>query len=127
VQRKVLISALLIAVGLSIVGGFWGLWEVLHDYIRPHSATARKDLVTVFAFIAAGVFGTLTALAAVGNLYISRRNLQQQRELAAQSAQGAALLKYYEQMEERYLNMVYAAQMPHLAYATWPTHIRRQC
>jgi uncharacterized protein YjbI with pentapeptide repeats len=58
-----------------------GLWGILTDYVRPKTSTDRKDLVNVFVIIAAGVVGSLTALAAVGNLYVARRNLQQQREL----------------------------------------------
>jgi uncharacterized protein YjbI with pentapeptide repeats len=52
---------------------------VLDTYIDPTNATEKKDLVQSFAVVVAGVVGSLSALAAVGNLYISRRNLQQQQ------------------------------------------------
>jgi hypothetical protein len=45
-------------------------------FIKPESPTEKKDLVNVFAVAATGVVATLTAIAAVGNLIISRRNLQ---------------------------------------------------
>jgi hypothetical protein len=119
--RKVLIAATLTAIGLVVVGvGFWWLWGVLTAYIEPKTATDRKDLANIFIVIAAGVVGTLTAIAAVGNLYVSRRNLQQQRELDQdrreeqeraleqqlestrhledQRSQDAALQAYFEQM-----------------------------
>jgi hypothetical protein len=78
---------------------------VLFTFIQPESPTDRKDLVNVFVVLAAGVVGTLTAIAAVGNLYISRRNLQnaqanlqQQRDLDERHAQDDALQAYYKQM-----------------------------
>jgi Pentapeptide repeats (8 copies) len=46
----------------------------------------------------AGLVGSLSALAAVGNLYVSRRNLQQQRELEEQRAQDNALPAYVDQI-----------------------------
>ncbi len=92
--------ALLVLVSL----GVW-LWGVLFTFIQPESPTDRKDLVNVFVVLAAGVVGTLTAIAAVGNLYISRRNLQnaqanlqQQRDLDERHAQDDALQAYYKQM-----------------------------
>jgi uncharacterized protein YjbI with pentapeptide repeats len=74
------------------------LWVVLGIYINPRTATERKDLVQSFAIVVAGVVGSLSALAAVGNLYFSRRNLQQQRELELQRAQEDALPRYLDQM-----------------------------
>jgi len=56
----------------------------LDTYIDPTSATEKKDLVQSFAVVVAGVVGSLSALAAVGNLYISRRNLQQQQRNESQ-------------------------------------------
>ena len=83
--------ALMIVAFLGIV-----LWVVLDIYINPQTATERKDLVQTFAIVVAGVVGSLSALAAVGNFYISRRNLQQQRELEEQRAQEEALLVYLD-------------------------------
>ena len=91
-QRKVLLAVIPIAIGLVVVtsawlGGKW-LWVELETYIRPGTATERKDLANIFVLIAAGVIGALTAIAALGNLYFSRKNLQnaqaalrQQRDL----------------------------------------------
>ena len=84
---------------------FWWLWGVLAGYIQPKTPTDRKEFVNVFVVIAAGVVGTLTAIAAVGNLIISRRNLQnaqatleQQRSLDDRRAQDDALQAYYKQV-----------------------------
>jgi hypothetical protein len=74
------------------------LWGVVVHYVQPRTPSDRKDLVNVFVVIGAGVVGLLTATAAVGNLYISRRNLQQQRDLEAVRAQDDALQAYYKQM-----------------------------
>ena len=106
VQRRAIITALLIAISLAAIGAlFWWLWGVLAGYIQPKTPTDKKDLVNVFVVIAAGVVGTLTAIAAVGNLIISRRNLQnaqatlqQQRDLDEQRAQDDALQDYFKQM-----------------------------
>jgi hypothetical protein len=95
-------GALIVAV--LVLLGDW-LWGVLVDYIQPKTTTQRKDLANIFVVIAVGVVGTLTAIAAVGNLYISRRNLQhaqdtlnQQRELDEGRSQDDALRDYFEQM-----------------------------
>jgi hypothetical protein len=74
------------------------LWGVVAHYVQPRTPSDRKDLVNVFVVIGAGVVGLLTATAAVGNLYISRRNLQQQRDLEAERAQDDALQAYYKQV-----------------------------
>jgi uncharacterized protein YjbI with pentapeptide repeats len=74
------------------------LWRVLDTYIDPTSPTEKKDLVQSFAIVVAGVVGSLSALAAVGYLYVSRRNLQQQRELEEKRAQENALSAYLDQM-----------------------------
>jgi uncharacterized protein YjbI with pentapeptide repeats len=88
----------------SIVGA-WLLWGVLSGYIQPKTPTDKKDLVNIFVLIAAGVVGTLTALAAVVNLYFSRMNLQnaretmhQQRVLNDRQAQDEAIQAYLEEM-----------------------------
>src|SRR5215207_1408040 len=103
VQRKVLIAAVIV-LGLVVVGSIlWWLWGVLDAYIDPKEPTEKKELVNIFVFIAAGVIGSFTAIAAVGNLYISRMNLQtardtlhQQRELDEHHAQDDALQAYYD-------------------------------
>lgn len=111
VQRIAIITALLIAIGLVVAagvyfGGKW-LWGELATYIDPGDATERKELVNIFVVIAVGVVGTLTAIAAVGNLIISRRNLQnaqatlqQQRDLEDRRAQETALQAYLEQITQ---------------------------
>jgi len=106
VQRKFLTAALLVVLGLVLIGGlFWGLWGVLVAYIDPDpkNPTQKKDLVNIFVVIAAGVVGTVTAIAAVGNLIISSRNLQnaqaslqQERDLDDRRAQEDALQAYLE-------------------------------
>jgi hypothetical protein len=103
-KRQVL-WAVGIVIVLLILGsiGVW-LWGVLAGYIQPKTPTDKKDLVNVFVVIAAGVIGLLTATAAVGNLYISRRNLQQQRDLDERRAQEDALQSYFEQMGDLLTN-----------------------
>jgi len=82
---------------LALRGSEW-LWGRLADYIQPSSSTGKKDLVNVFVLIAAGVVGFLTALAAMLNVYMSRKLLRQQRELDEQRAQDEALQNYYERV-----------------------------
>jgi uncharacterized protein YjbI with pentapeptide repeats len=100
---RIAVAASLTVIVLALVGR--SLWRVLFEYIDPATPTERKDLANIFVLIVAGVVGTLTALAAVGNLYISRRNLQnaratlhQQRELDERRAQDDALQSYFEQI-----------------------------
>jgi hypothetical protein len=47
--------------------------------------------------IVAGVIATITAGIDLANLRLTRRNLEQQRELEEQRAQSVALQSYYEQ------------------------------
>jgi uncharacterized protein YjbI with pentapeptide repeats len=100
--RWTVVAAIVLVILLLV--GRW-LWGVLADYVAPKTAADRKDLVSIFVLIAAGVVGALTAIAAVGNLYVSRRNLQnaretlrQQRNLDERRAQDDALQAYYEQI-----------------------------
>jgi uncharacterized protein YjbI with pentapeptide repeats len=90
------VAVILALAVVALLGGV--LWVLLDIYINPRTATERKDLVQSFAIVVAGVIGSLSALAAVGNLYISRRNLQQQRELELERAQEDALPAYLDQM-----------------------------
>jgi uncharacterized protein YjbI with pentapeptide repeats len=104
--KRARITALLLAIGLVVIGVlFWWLWEVFYGFIQPKTPTDRKDQLSVFVLMAAGVVGFLTALAALGNLVISRRNLehaqatlQQQRKLDDRRAQDDALQSYFEQV-----------------------------
>jgi uncharacterized protein YjbI with pentapeptide repeats len=89
--------ALVFLQALSFLAGSW-LWEELVNYVDPRKPSDRKDLINVFVLIGAGVVGFLTAAAAVGNLYISRWNLQQQRILEEERAQDDALQAYYSQL-----------------------------
>lgn len=92
-----ILIALVFLQALFFLAGSW-LWEVLVNYVAPRNPSNRKDVVNVFVLIGAGVVGFLTVTAAVGNLYISRRNLQQQRELEAERSQDDALQAYYTQL-----------------------------
>ena len=85
------------------------LWRVLGTYIDPKTAAERKDLVQSFAVVVAGIVGSLSALAAVGNLYVSRRNLELQwqlehdrgareEQIQALRAQDEALPEYIERI-----------------------------
>jgi ABC-type multidrug transport system fused ATPase/permease subunit len=100
---RIVIAGTLIAFGFDLFGSW--LWQALVDYIRPQTPTDRKDVANILVVIAAGVVGTLTALAALGNLYISRRNLEnaraalrQQRDLDLTRRSAEALQAYFEQM-----------------------------
>jgi uncharacterized protein YjbI with pentapeptide repeats len=107
--------ALLIAVVLCIFwfGRDWWKfligWKALVNYIDPQRATDKKDAVQVYAVIVAGVVAAITASVGLLNLRLTRRNLEQQRELEATrakeqrdlargQAQGTALQAYYEQI-----------------------------
>jgi hypothetical protein len=94
---------LLVAVALGILWFGWDWkaligWRALVDYIDPKNATGRKDAVQVYALIVAGGVAAITAAVGLLNLRLTRRNLEQQRELEAQRAQGTALQAYYEQI-----------------------------
>jgi pentapeptide repeat protein len=95
---------LIVAVALGIWFGLdWKAligWRALVDYIDPKAqgATGRKDALQVYAVMVAGGIAAITAAVGLVNLRLTRRNLEQQRELEAQRAQGTALQAYYEQM-----------------------------
>jgi uncharacterized protein YjbI with pentapeptide repeats len=103
-------AVLLVAVALGFLWFGWDWkaligWRALVDYINPKNATGRKDAVQVYALITAGVVASITAAVGLLNLRLTRKNLEQQRELEAQRAeqqrelaQGNALQAYYEQI-----------------------------
>jgi len=104
-----------LAVTLAVAYGMWLDWEwkamigwkALVNYINPDPAdtTGKKDAVQVYALIVAGVIASITAGVGLLNLRLTRKNLEQQRELETQRgkqqlvlAQGTALQAYYEQI-----------------------------
>jgi uncharacterized protein YjbI with pentapeptide repeats len=113
-RRRLIVVALgvvlLVAVALGIFWFGWdwkGLigWKALVDYIDPKNATGRKDAVQVYALMVAGGVAAITAAVGLANLRLTRKNLEQQRELEEQRAeqqrqltQGTALQAYYEQI-----------------------------
>jgi hypothetical protein len=74
------------------------LWKVLGIYIDPQTASERKYLVQSFVLVVAGGTWLLVGASVVGVLYLSRRNLQHQRDLEGLRAQENALPEYLEQM-----------------------------
>jgi len=93
----------MVAVALGVPWSEWDWkafigWRALVDYINPKGATGRRDVVQVYALIVAGVIASITAAVGLLNLRLTRKNLEQQRELEAQRAQGTALQAYYEQI-----------------------------
>jgi hypothetical protein len=93
---RITVAVVLTLTVVAILGDV--LWWVMGLYIDPKTAQERKDLVQSYAIVVAGVVGSVSALVAVGNLYISRRNLQQQRELEVHQGQDDALRAYLDQM-----------------------------
>jgi hypothetical protein len=92
-----------VALAAGIIQGWWSWksligWRALIDYINPVDATERKEARQVYAVIVAGVIASITAAVGLANLRLTRKNLEQQRELEAERAQGTALQAYYEQM-----------------------------
>src|SRR5215208_84090 len=82
---------LLVAVALGILWFGWDWkaligWSALVDYINPKNATGRKDAVQVYALMVAGVVAAITAAVGLLNLRLTRRNLEQQRNLEAKRA-----------------------------------------
>jgi hypothetical protein len=72
------------------------LWKVLGTYIDPQTATERKYLVPSSAVVVGALL--LVCAGAIGNLYVSRKNLQQERELEGQRVPLEALPAYLDQM-----------------------------
>ncbi len=97
-QRQRIFAAVLAIVAVATVPVL--LWTALSDYINPATATERKDVVNMFVLSAAGLVGSVTAFAAIANLFLSRTNLQQQRDLDDRRAQDDALQNYFGQMGE---------------------------
>jgi uncharacterized protein YjbI with pentapeptide repeats len=90
------VAVLLALTLLALVGVV--LWQVLDIYIDPQTAAERKYLVQSFVIVVAGGTWVLVGAGVVGVLYLSRRNLQQQRELEGLRAQENALPAYLDQM-----------------------------
>jgi uncharacterized protein YjbI with pentapeptide repeats len=97
-KRIILISvAVLLALTVLALLGV-AVWKVLGIYIDPQTAAERKYLLQSFVIVVAGGTWLLVGAGMVVVLYLSRRNLRQQRELQAQSAQQNVLSAYLEQM-----------------------------
>jgi uncharacterized protein YjbI with pentapeptide repeats len=107
-RHKKTVAAAALGIALLVAYGMWLDWEwkamigwkALIGYIDPDpdDATGKKDAVQVYAIIVAGVVAAITAAVGLLNLRLTRKNLEQQRELEAQRAQGTALQAYYEQI-----------------------------
>src|SRR5688572_24464479 len=90
-------TALGLAVTIAVAYGMWLDWEwkamigwkALVGYIDPArgDTTGKKDAVQVYAVIVAGVIASITAAVGLLNLRLTRKNLEQQRELEAQRAE----------------------------------------
>src|SRR5215208_5126605 len=108
VANKTLSVAMALGLAVAVTYGFlfdweWKAmigWKALEGYINPdpEDTTGKKDAVQVYAVIVAGVIASITAAVGLLNLRLTRKNLEQQRELEAQRAQGTALQAYYEQI-----------------------------
>jgi uncharacterized protein YjbI with pentapeptide repeats len=90
------VAVLLAFTVLALLGV--AVWKVLGIYIDPQTAAERKYLLQSFVIVVAGGTWLLVGAGMVVVLYLSRRNLRQQRELQAQSAQQNALSAYLDQM-----------------------------
>jgi uncharacterized protein YjbI with pentapeptide repeats len=124
-HRKVAVGALgglalLIAMALVSSWFGWGWkvligWKPLISYINPQDATDRKDAVQVYAVIVAGVVASITATVGLLNLRLTRRNLEQQRELEAQRAEQQRVLEAQRAEQQRELEAQRAEQQRVLA------------
>ena len=90
------VAVVLALTGVALLGVV--LWKELSIYIDPQTATERKYLVQSFVIVVAGGTWLLVGAGVVGVLYVSRRNLQQQRELEGQRAHESALQAYLDQI-----------------------------
>ena len=90
------VAVLLALTVLALLGV--AVWKVLGIYIDPQTAAERKYLLQSFVIVVAGGTWLLVGAGMAVVLYLSRRNLRQQRELQAQSAQQNALSAYLDQM-----------------------------
>jgi hypothetical protein len=108
VANKTLTVATALGLAVAVTYGFlfdweWKAmigWKALEGYINPDpdDTTGKKDAVQVYVVIVAGVIASITAAVGLANLRLTRKNLEQQRELETQRAQGTALQAYYEQI-----------------------------
>jgi hypothetical protein len=99
-RRKTAIwTGIVIVLGLCVLAaiGIWG-WGVLVGYVEPKDSTGRKDVVQIFAVIAAGVIALIGGIVGIANLFVARRNLQQQRDLEQGRAEEGGMRAYFEQM-----------------------------
>jgi uncharacterized protein YjbI with pentapeptide repeats len=95
------ITSMSVAIGLAfavlaLVGVV--LWKVLGGYIDPQTVTDRKYLIQSFVIVVAGGTWLIVGAGVIGALYISRKNLRQQRELEGLRSQEIALSAYLDQM-----------------------------
>lgn len=74
------------------------VFVLLNWYVAPTKPSEKKYLVQSFVIVVAGGAWLLVGAGVVGVLYVSRRNLQQQRELQELRAQENTLPAYLDQM-----------------------------
>lgn len=109
-RRVWIVIAVVVVAVLVAAGGLLGWWEWktligwrrLVGYIEPEDATGRKDAVQVYALIVAGLVATITAAVGLANLYYTRKNLEQQRELEAKRARETRELEAQRAGEAAY-------------------------
>jgi hypothetical protein len=120
VANKTVRVATALALAVTLVGtyGIWFDWEwkamigwkALVDYINParDDTTGKKDAVQVYAVLVAGVIASITAAVGLANLRLTRKNLEQQRELEDQRGMQQRELEAQRADQQREL-----AQAPH--------------
>jgi hypothetical protein len=74
------------------------LFVLLNWYVAPTKPSERKYLVQSFVIVVAGGTWLLVGAGVAGVLYVSRRNLKQQRELEELRTQENALPAYLDRM-----------------------------